>query len=166
MDRNKLLFDTVCTLSDMDFDIYHATIDCEKEKDHGDKEKEYSGYTANQEFYVRPRLGVSEWDEEKAKRLKAMLTAAIMRRFPKGLKVHVQSSQVSGSSFLALNSHQKCVFPPSLMSDCPLATVPVTVSGTVKPVQNPLLPNIQVPTPISLQISIVYEAFTPCPQGT
>ena len=26
-DRNKLLFDTVCTLADMHYDVFHATID-------------------------------------------------------------------------------------------------------------------------------------------
>ena len=43
-DRSKLLFDTVCTLADMDYDVYHATIDSVK----GD---------AMQEYYIRPRLG-------------------------------------------------------------------------------------------------------------
>lgn len=41
-DRRKLFFDTVCTLADMNYDIYHATIDSE-------------GDVANQLFYVRPR---------------------------------------------------------------------------------------------------------------
>lgn len=30
-DRNKLLFDTVCTLSDLNYDVYHAAVDCEGE---------------------------------------------------------------------------------------------------------------------------------------
>lgn len=30
-DRHKLFFDTVCTLADLNYDIYHATIDCEGE---------------------------------------------------------------------------------------------------------------------------------------
>jgi hypothetical protein len=42
-DRNKLFFDTVCTLCDMRYDIFHATIDGEP-----------SG-RANQLFYIRPR---------------------------------------------------------------------------------------------------------------
>ena len=28
-DRQKLLFDTVCTLADMGYDVYHATVDGE-----------------------------------------------------------------------------------------------------------------------------------------
>lgn len=43
-DRTKLLFDTVCTLADMDYDVFHATIDSIQ----GD---------AMQEYYIKPRLG-------------------------------------------------------------------------------------------------------------
>jgi hypothetical protein len=41
-DRNKLFFDTVCTISDMRYDVYHGTIDSEAE-------------VAQQLYYVRPR---------------------------------------------------------------------------------------------------------------
>ena len=43
-DRNKLLFDTVCTLADMNYDVYHASIDSEKGQ-------------ALQEYYIRTRYG-------------------------------------------------------------------------------------------------------------
>lgn len=43
-DRTKLLFDTVCTLADMDYDVFHATIDSTEG-------------VASQEYYIRPRLG-------------------------------------------------------------------------------------------------------------
>ena len=43
-DRNKLLFDTVCTLADMNYDVYHASIDSVKGK-------------ALQEYYIRTRYG-------------------------------------------------------------------------------------------------------------
>ena len=33
-DRQKLLFDTVCTLADMGYDVYHATIDGEQGNAH------------------------------------------------------------------------------------------------------------------------------------
>ncbi len=33
-DRQKLLFDTVCTLADMGYDVYHATIDGEHASAH------------------------------------------------------------------------------------------------------------------------------------
>jgi len=67
----------VCTLADLDYDVYHATI------------KSCDGM-ATQEYYVRPRYGFP-WDAQRAKKLGAMLEASIQRRFPRGLKVHVQS---------------------------------------------------------------------------
>ncbi|KAK9829031.1 hypothetical protein WJX72_003510 [[Myrmecia] bisecta] len=77
-DRNKLLFDTVCTLADLDYDVYHATIDSQ------------TGM-ASQEYYIKPRLGPSAWCEQRTAKLAAMLESSIQRRFPKGLKVHVHS---------------------------------------------------------------------------
>ncbi|KAL3142750.1 hypothetical protein ABBQ38_003051 [Trebouxia sp. C0009 RCD-2024] len=77
-DRTKLLFDTVCTLADMDYDVFHATIDSIQ----GD---------AMQEYYIKPRLGKPELDESKAAKLAAMMESSILRRFPRGLKVHVHS---------------------------------------------------------------------------
>ncbi|PSC74677.1 ACT domain-containing ACR2 [Micractinium conductrix] len=79
-DRAKLLFDAVCTLADLSYDIYHATIDSME-----------SEGTAQQEFYVRPRTGDSGFDRGQAELLQAMLISSIQRRFPKGLKVHVHS---------------------------------------------------------------------------
>jgi predicted amino acid-binding ACT domain protein len=78
-DRTKLLFDTVCTLADLDYDIYHATIDSTADG------------MAQQEYYLRPRSGDGEFSERRAALLKAMLAQSIERRFPKGLKVHVRS---------------------------------------------------------------------------
>eukprot|EP00887_Chlorella_sp_A99_P007539 scaffold28.g7539.t1 len=84
-DRTKLLFDAVCTLADMEYDIYHATIDA------------YSDGTSLQEYYIKPRSGDGTWDDDRATLLKAMLTSSITRRFPKGLKVHVHSLDRFGS---------------------------------------------------------------------
>eukprot|EP01024_Parvocaulis_polyphysoides_P052687 TRINITY_DN5214_c4_g1_i1.p1 TRINITY_DN5214_c4_g1~~TRINITY_DN5214_c4_g1_i1.p1 ORF type:complete len:335 (-),score=60.07 TRINITY_DN5214_c4_g1_i1:146-1057(-) len=82
-DRHKLFFDTVCTLSDLDYDIYHASID----------EVDGMGY---QEYYVRPRWGQHRFCEEKAAELKWMLQMSIMRRHPKGMKIHVHSTERFG----------------------------------------------------------------------
>ena len=46
--------------------------------------------SASQLFYVRPRYGEAIWDAERAHKLKYMLESAVQRRFPKGLKIHVQ----------------------------------------------------------------------------
>ncbi|KAL6767525.1 hypothetical protein ACKKBF_B35580 [Auxenochlorella protothecoides x Auxenochlorella symbiontica] len=78
-DRPKLLFDTVCTLADMDYDIWHATIDA------------LPGGGAVQEYHVRPRGGEVAWDPEAAACLAAMLESSIQRRFPAGVKLHVRS---------------------------------------------------------------------------
>ena len=78
-DRTKLLFDTVCTLADLDFDIYHATIDTGSD-----------GW-AHQEFFLRPRSGDGDFSPQAAAMLRAMLDSSIQRRFPKGIKVHVKS---------------------------------------------------------------------------
>ncbi len=83
-DRTKLLFDTVCTLADMDFDIYHATIDSDSE-----------GW-AHQEFFLRPRSGDGDFTPQAAALLQAMLVSSIQRRFPKGIKVHVRSTDRFG----------------------------------------------------------------------
>ncbi|KAK9860410.1 hypothetical protein WJX84_010817 [Apatococcus fuscideae] len=82
-DRNKLLFDTVCTLADMDYDVYHATIDSQKG-------------LAHQEYYIKPRYGGTAWNAARAVKLAAMMESAIQRRFPKGLKVHVHSADRFG----------------------------------------------------------------------
>lgn len=43
-DRNKLLFDTVCTLADMDYEVFHATIDSRNG-------------VAMQEYWIKSRNG-------------------------------------------------------------------------------------------------------------
>jgi UTP:GlnB (protein PII) uridylyltransferase len=94
-DRTKLLFDTVCTLADMEYDIYHATIDSDAE-----------GW-AHQEYFLKPRSGDGEFDPRAATLLKAMLEGSIERRFPKGMKVHVKSMDRFGClAALAKQLHQ------------------------------------------------------------
>lgn len=83
-DRAKLLLDSVCTLNDMNFDIYHATIDADAEG------------IAHQEYFVRPRAGDGDFDDEEALLVKAMLNAAIERRFPRGIKVQIRSMDKFG----------------------------------------------------------------------
>ena len=78
-DRKKLFFDTLCTLADLDYDVYHASVDLESD-------------VAHQEYYIRTRFGDSSWNVQKAARLKYMLEASIQRRHPHGVKVHIQVS--------------------------------------------------------------------------
>lgn len=85
VDRDKLLFDLVCTFVDLDFDVFHATLDAEET---GDVVK------TTIEFYVRPRLGGPEYDEAKGRLLGEMLRASILRRLPQGLQLNVRTYQV------------------------------------------------------------------------
>lgn len=76
IDRLKLLFDLVCTFVDLDYDVFHASLDTD-------------GDSAIVEFYIRPRLGSAEFDEAKGHRLAEMLKHAIFRRVPKGIPIRM-----------------------------------------------------------------------------
>jgi len=84
-DRRKLLFDTLCTLADKDYEVYHATIITRRE------EKK-----ALQDFYIRPRFGEGKFDKQKANVLKDLLISAIARRSPHGLKAYILTSDQPG----------------------------------------------------------------------
>ncbi|EFJ46840.1 hypothetical protein VOLCADRAFT_121048 [Volvox carteri f. nagariensis] len=92
-DRQKLLFDTVCTLADLNYDVYHGAVDCELDRDKAGAKVSI----AVQTFYMRPRYGDAYWDPRKAAKLKYMLECAIQRRQPQGTKVHIQGAPSSGS---------------------------------------------------------------------
>lgn len=81
-DRPKLMFDAVCTLADMDYEIYHATVDIVES-------------VALLEFYIRPRNTEGAFDDVAARRLEHALKGSIARRFPKGLKIHLHLADVS-----------------------------------------------------------------------
>ena len=57
-DRAKLFFDTVCTLADLDYEVYHATVVSYRERN-----------MAFQDFYVRPRFGEIDFNQDKAQKL-------------------------------------------------------------------------------------------------
>jgi hypothetical protein len=114
-DRPKLFFDTVCTLADLNYDVYHGAIDSDPPPPpnstaatgpggvgvggarlHGGAGAAAGpapptpGGLATQLYYIRPRFGDLVWDSARGSKLRAALEAAITRRFPRGLKVHVQ----------------------------------------------------------------------------
>jgi len=66
-DRPKLLFDVVCTLHDMDYVVFHGTVDT-------------AGDRARQEFYIRRADGSPIRSEAERERLNQCLQAAIERR--------------------------------------------------------------------------------------
>lgn len=114
-DRPKLLFDTLCTLADLDYDVYHASIDSTEKSAKDGAAGAAAGSSsssrppsapggpggsqpclASQEYYIRPRDGNADWDVARAEQLVAMLEASIQRRLPRGLKVHVRSADRFG----------------------------------------------------------------------
>ncbi|KAK8587022.1 hypothetical protein V6N13_086030 [Hibiscus sabdariffa] len=82
-DRNKLLFDTVCALTDMQYVIFHAAINL-------------NGSMANQEYFIRKQDGSSLVSERESFQLTQCLIAAIERRDSRGLRVDICSEDKMG----------------------------------------------------------------------
>ncbi|KAJ8529154.1 hypothetical protein K7X08_035989 [Anisodus acutangulus] len=75
-DRPKLLFDAVCTLTDMQYVVYHATIIVE-------------GPDAYQEYYIRHMDGCPVSSEAERQRVIHCLEAAIKRRTSTGIRLEL-----------------------------------------------------------------------------
>ncbi|TQD93140.1 hypothetical protein C1H46_021233 [Malus baccata] len=75
-DRPKLLFDTVCTLTDMQYVVFHASIDAE-------------GPEAYQEYYIRHVDGSPVKSDAERQRVIQCLEAAIERRVSEDLKLEL-----------------------------------------------------------------------------
>ncbi|KAK8951124.1 hypothetical protein KSP39_PZI003973 [Platanthera zijinensis] len=82
-DRPKLLFDTVCTLTDMEYVVFHATVISE-------------GPQAYQEYYIRHVDGLPVSSEGEKQRLIRCLEAAINRRSTEGLRLELCSEDRIG----------------------------------------------------------------------
>ncbi|XP_071692493.1 ACT domain-containing protein ACR4-like isoform X2 [Rutidosis leptorrhynchoides] len=82
-DRPKLLFDTVCTLTDMQYVVYHATIIAEE-------------LDASQEFYIRHTDGCPISSEAERQRVINCLEAAIKRRIPEGVRLDLSGEDRVG----------------------------------------------------------------------
>ncbi|KAF3432360.1 hypothetical protein FNV43_RR27100 [Rhamnella rubrinervis] len=75
-DRPKLLFDTVCTITDMQYVVYHATIIAE-------------GPEAYQEYYIRHTDGCPISSDAERQRVIHCLEAAIRRRTSEGIRLEL-----------------------------------------------------------------------------
>ncbi|XP_073011532.1 ACT domain-containing protein ACR8-like [Typha latifolia] len=75
-DRPKLLFDIVCTLTDMEYVVFHGTIDTNLDQ-------------AHQEFYIRHTDGSPISSEAERQRVIQCLQAAIERRASEGLRLEL-----------------------------------------------------------------------------
>ncbi|EXB40332.1 [Protein-PII] uridylyltransferase [Morus notabilis] len=82
-DRPKLLFDTVCTLTDMQYVVYHATVIAE-------------GPEACQEYYIRHTDGCPISSEAERQRVINCLEAAIRRRNSEGIRLELCSDDRVG----------------------------------------------------------------------
>ncbi|KAK4413166.1 ACT domain-containing protein ACR4 [Sesamum alatum] len=82
-DRPKLLFDTVCTLTDMQYVVFHGTIIAE-------------GPEAQQEYYIRHMDGCPISSEAERQRVIHCLEAAIKRRESTGIRLELCSDDRVG----------------------------------------------------------------------
>lgn len=83
-DRPKLLFDTVCTITDMEYVVHHGTVSAEP------------GGGAYQEYYIRHVDGHAVRCEDERQRIVRCLEAAIERRTAEGLELEVRSGDRAG----------------------------------------------------------------------
>ncbi|KAL6652781.1 hypothetical protein ACP70R_011706 [Stipagrostis hirtigluma subsp. patula] len=83
-DRPKLLFDTVCTITDMEYVVHHGTVSAEP------------GGGAYQEYYIRHVDGHPVRSEAERLRLVGSLEAAIERRTAEGLELEVRTGDRAG----------------------------------------------------------------------
>ncbi|KAF8390680.1 hypothetical protein HHK36_025207 [Tetracentron sinense] len=75
-DRPKLFFDTVCTLTDMQYVVFHGTVNTRKME-------------AYQEYYIRHVDGLPISSEAERQRVTQCLEAAIERRASEGLELEL-----------------------------------------------------------------------------
>lgn len=77
-DRAKLLFDVVCTLTDMGYAVFHATIDTQ-------------GSRASMEFYIKHTDGTPISSDAERQRVVQCLQAAIRRRASQGVRLELNA---------------------------------------------------------------------------
>ncbi|PIN27081.1 [Protein-PII] uridylyltransferase [Handroanthus impetiginosus] len=82
-DRTKLLFDVVCTLTDMQYVVFHATVDT-------------SGDKASLEFFIKHMDGSPISSEAEKQRVILCLQAAIKRRASQGVMLELCTSDAKG----------------------------------------------------------------------
>lgn len=81
-DRPKLLFDVVCTLTDMEYVVFHATINTQ-------------GSRASMEFYIRHSDGTPISSDAERQRVVQCLQASIQRRATQGVRLELYTEDRS-----------------------------------------------------------------------
>ncbi|KAK7263268.1 hypothetical protein RJT34_30855 [Clitoria ternatea] len=82
-DRPKLLFDTVCVLTDLHYEVFHAAVSS-------------TSSIADQEYFVKPMSGSNLDNEIERRKLTLCLIAAVERRVSHGLKVDIRTQNRRG----------------------------------------------------------------------
>ncbi|TVU45258.1 hypothetical protein EJB05_04739 [Eragrostis curvula] len=82
-DRPRLLFDTVCALTDMQYVVFHATVGSQ-------------GPLAIQEYYIRHKDGRTVDSHAERQKVSRCLRSAVERRATHGVKVEVRANDRSG----------------------------------------------------------------------
>ncbi|KAK3146203.1 hypothetical protein QOZ80_3BG0262970 [Eleusine coracana subsp. coracana] len=82
-DRPRLLFDTVCALTDMQYVVFHATVGSQ-------------GMLAIQEYYIRHKDGRTVDSHAERQKVSRSLRSAVERRATHGVKVEVRANDRSG----------------------------------------------------------------------
>ncbi|GAB4849115.1 hypothetical protein Ancab_003923 [Ancistrocladus abbreviatus] len=82
-DRTKLFFDTVCTLTDMQYVVFHAAITSKRS-------------IAVQEYYIRHKDGRTLDSENERHRVAQCLAAAVERRASHGLRLDISAENRLG----------------------------------------------------------------------
>lgn len=82
-DRTKLLFDVVCTLTDMEYVVFHATIDT-------------TGDRASLEFFIKHMDGTPINSEAERQRVILCLQAAVERRASEGVRLELCTADRPG----------------------------------------------------------------------
>ncbi|CAL4927114.1 unnamed protein product [Urochloa decumbens] len=82
-DRPRLLFDTVCALTDMHYVVFHATVGSQ-------------GPLAIQEYYIRHKDGRTVDSNAERQKVARCLVAAVERRATHGMRVEVRAADRSG----------------------------------------------------------------------
>ncbi|CAH9075626.1 unnamed protein product [Cuscuta epithymum] len=82
-DRSKLMFDIVCTLTDMNYVVFHAAISSD-------------GLYASQEYYIRHTDGCSLVTDREKETIIKCLEAAIQRRVSEGLRLELSAKDRVG----------------------------------------------------------------------
>ncbi|KAG7016924.1 ACT domain-containing protein ACR8 [Cucurbita argyrosperma subsp. argyrosperma] len=85
-DRMKLLFDVVCTLTDMDYVVFHGTITTAMDTAYLSHQL---SVTSHQEFYIRHTDGTPISSEAERQRVIQCLQASVERRTSQGVRLEL-----------------------------------------------------------------------------